>query len=308
MNTLTVSQINNANHIITNKGEVRIDCPNCDDISKHLYCNLDKKIFHCFKCGYKGRVVEDTNDSIEDFDRTVQLYLDSCNMGFPPPFLKSIAHTIETKLDKFKQIKNLPISTLLLPSPSSQIQITNALLYLYGRGITLEEIVRYKFHADSIYIYYPIYSTDNKLMYYVGRRYTEGGPKYINAPWAKENTVVHLIGDVKNKDYLFIVEGIFDAMAISRAGYNAIALLGKEANSEQIKYITNLYYKYNYIWLDNDAFNNSITLAIKLKETGKKKYYIITGYSQDPASIAQLNIQTLRECIHNEITQFGKRL
>lgn len=36
-------------------GELRGNCPQCDDARGHFYYNLAKRVFHCFRCGWSGR-------------------------------------------------------------------------------------------------------------------------------------------------------------------------------------------------------------------------------------------------------------
>ncbi|MGI9862324.1 DUF3854 domain-containing protein [Moorella naiadis] len=36
--------------------EYQADCPACGDTKKHLYVNLEKRVFYCHKCGFSGRI------------------------------------------------------------------------------------------------------------------------------------------------------------------------------------------------------------------------------------------------------------
>ena len=36
--------------------EIGICCPYCSDTSYHLNINIDKKIFHCWRCDIKGNI------------------------------------------------------------------------------------------------------------------------------------------------------------------------------------------------------------------------------------------------------------
>lgn len=51
----------------TRDDEVRFNCPNCGDVKFHLYYNLTKGLYHCFRCGISGR----TSPRKVNYDREV---------------------------------------------------------------------------------------------------------------------------------------------------------------------------------------------------------------------------------------------
>ncbi len=40
--------------------DIKVTCinPACDDQTDHLWISLEKKIYHCWKCDYSGRIVD----------------------------------------------------------------------------------------------------------------------------------------------------------------------------------------------------------------------------------------------------------
>jgi len=39
-------------------GECRANCPHCGDRRRHLYVNRERRLWHCFRCGRAGRLIE----------------------------------------------------------------------------------------------------------------------------------------------------------------------------------------------------------------------------------------------------------
>jgi DNA primase len=102
---------------------------------------------------------------------------------------------------------------------------TYALKYLQSRGVTTEEIVRWKIgycfsgeYRNRIVI--PSFDEDGDVNYFVARSYNGDSYKYKNPPASKDVIFNHLYIDW-NRD-LTIVEGAFDALV---AG-NAVPILG----------------------------------------------------------------------------------
>lgn len=241
--------------IVGNGREVRMNCPNCSDTTKHLYVNQDRNVYYCFKCGEGGTIQVHTEPSLEQFDLFVKKDVRSLTPG-------SVV-TVKATTDK-KLIKSLP--------PNTVVDSTTALSYLRSRGITDREINTYDIRESTdkhgIYKYsiiFPITRTIKvpgfgALNYFVCRKYDRSEPKYVNAPWAKNDTMF-ITENFKGRPTV-IVEGIFDALAISRVGFNAIALLGKKATAQQLNRLRVLGpYK---IYLDRDALTHAIQLKLQL--------------------------------------------
>src|SRR5512144_2104327 len=91
--------------------EVRINCPECGDDKYHCYCNLIKRVYYCHKCGAKGKIVDRSETSAEQFTT------------LPKNF--SVPITTENR-----QVRNLPHCGTLFSVPNA------ALAYLSKRGVT----------------------------------------------------------------------------------------------------------------------------------------------------------------------------
>lgn len=243
--------------------EIRINCTNCDDTRYHMYVNLKKRLYHCFKCGVKGKLLDDNEVviNIKEFNRTVDSFL----------------YGGMNKVDIKKTIKNLPSCTNDLDSIATR--------YLNERGVLdfiQNQNIDVKISIDNEGKYtntliFPIWidgiyhSNDPNdptgLKYFVARRYKyslANLAKYINAPWPKGDTLYQL--EVNGSKDIVIVEGIFDALSIGAIGHNAIALLGKEITSEQLKFLAYNFRDYNFaIYLDQDAFKYAVDLTARMR-------------------------------------------
>jgi DNA primase len=288
-------------------GEVRIDCPECDDNKGHMYCNLNKGVYICHRCGAKGKIINETKFT-----------------GFTPTDTNNfnISEIIE---DKIKQIKNLPLNKLFSYENQNYGAGMIAPDYLEDRGIFEEDIklfdIRLSIEKSGPYkdtIIFPIYDyafNDKKLKYFVCRRYTNQEPKYVNAPWPKENTLFqvfpfHRILGSNGYAVIIITEGIFDAIAVSKTGYSAISILGKRATTGQLEEISRYASNNLVILLDRDAFSHAVKLKLELDNifNGYPRNITILNspYVEDAGDFMKNNdINKLKEMIDVHCNKFG---
>ncbi len=280
----------------SNNREIRYDCPNCADMGKHMYVSANKSVWYCFKCGVGGKVL-DTKDNIPNL------------LTFEP---KREAHFIlENKVNPELSIK-APIKSLPLSISLPHIEIAedcetseelNARNYLHRRGITQDEITRYDIRLSlertgpyKNSIIFPVRSQHMKTIdYFVCRKYNSSEPKYINAPWSKNDTLF-LAGYTTLVSTAVIVEGIFDALAVARAGFVGIALLGKKVTAQQLPRLLYMYKKY-LIYLDRDAFTHAIQLKLQLNTLNVGATLI--NYEKDAADLYISNADELRRLLRN---------
>lgn len=206
--------------------EIRINCPYCQDESYHLYINLKKKVFHCFRCGIGGK----TNVDIENVNN---LYLNESNQG------ESFQPTLDIRLPKAIEGKFT----------------MRAVKYLARRGILESDTTRHGIYCattKSRYFGRIIIGSGirgNACSYFVARAYTSiGFPKYLNPPGSKGRGFFSpKEPDKYQRQYwpineLMIVEGPFDYLKASRHG-PTLALLGKELMPQIARQIVSDYTK-----------------------------------------------------------------
>lgn len=247
-------------HLVASKDEIRINCPHCEDTKFHCYINRDKWVFNCFKCGASGKLASIYTPNLLQWDS--RIFYKSKQVQFAPMVSLSDPILAPRKL----RPHTLPISEEILPNRKG-----NAWIYLHSRGITDEQLEKYKVRTSHELhgpyknsIIFPIYQ-ENKLVYFVCRKYTGDMPKYINAPWPKGDTL--FIAYPPQTKRVVIVEGIFDALAVENVGCIGIALLGKKPTSGQLIRLRS-FAKNVIIYLDHDAFSHAINLKLQLLAMG----------------------------------------
>ena len=170
----------------------------------------------------------------------------------------------------------------------------SALRYLKRRGISAEfahtnGITEW---ADKFRLVIP-YFYQGDLVYWNSRRYSKvngAGPPYLTAPGRKPLYVRHVAG----AERIVLVEGIFDAWAIERAGFSAIALGGKSlpAYLEKMCLTATSGYGIIDVLLDADALGNAFKIRNQL--LSKRSVQIGTYLpGQDPADMSPDYLQEL---------------
>jgi DNA primase len=287
--------------IVSNGREIRMNCPNCSDTTKHLYVNQDRQAYYCFKCGEGGTIQRNSEPSLEQFNL----------FDFKTQFTKTQVQQqkeVYKELTKPNVIKSLPpnqcIENRLYAEECESSEEYKAYTYLHKRGISQKEIDTYSIRVSTDKhgqyknsIIFPITRSDmdiGMVEYFVCRKYDKSEPKYVNAPWAKDDTLFVTKGPAKSIGV--IVEGIFDAIAIARIGYVGIALLGKKATSQQLGRLSHMYQRY-IIYLDDDALSHAIQLKLQLNTLGNEA--TIVTLDKDAADIYVENPNILKQVIEH---------
>ena len=167
------------------------------------------------------------------------------------------------KKDKKDIVLNLPKEAKPLYDESESVQKLHALKFLYERGLTDEDILRYNLHycLSGVYqnrIIIPSYDSDGVLNYFVGRDFYKGGMKYKIPPIPKDIIGFDLYIDWSQP--IVLCEGVFDAIAIKN---NSIPLFGKTILPKLYEKIIKNRVKHIIISLDEDAFDDSLKMIKK---------------------------------------------
>ena len=267
----------------------RINCinPDCWDTGFHCYLNTKKMVFHCFKCGSGGTIKKSYMLRIPTMNVLQRL------LRRKPPIQPPIQPPVR------RIVKTLPRHSEKIPD--------DVLKYLYTRGLTDREIEdnELMYAIDDIYVnsvIFPCTLVGTTCDYFVcrklpwiennGKRVIEPdevlpwkSPKYINASWPKGDTLYQPVCHGEWKGTIAIVEGPFDAIATTRV-LPTVALLGKEANQEQLSRLKELRDDF-LIMLDSDAYSYAMKLAIKL---GRGRIVRLPS-GKDPGSMLSTEIQ-----------------
>jgi hypothetical protein len=237
----------------TRSDEIRLCCPFCSsrgetpDRRFRLGINIAQGMGHCFNCGWRSQnAVQRLLDYLgmkEQYHQSPQNGASS-NGSISLPAGFSVVGTVGDELDQL------------------------ALQYLLKRGISRQQIVRYKVGATFVgnYAYRVVFPLwyNGKLQGFVARdiagrepRYLSGGRKALFNPRPAET--------------LILAEGVFKALRIERVLNRPVsATLGKELTDYQLEQLQALGVGHVVLWPDPDRAGRQgcIRSAELLRENG----------------------------------------
>ena len=255
--------------------ELLFTCPACGHHKRKFSVNLDKSVYKCWVCDYRGRNIRRVIRSYGSYNQ-LQKWDAISQRSDIEKFAELFMETERTE-DKSKM--ELPEEFTSLCSEKAPATGTYALRYLQKRGITKEDILKWKIgycfsgeYRNRIII--PSFDEDGDCSYFIARSYTGDSYKYKN-PRASKDIVFNELYIDWNDD-LTLVEGVFDALV---AG-NAVPILGStlRKGSELLRKIVRNDTPI-YIALDPDAADKERRIIKMLLEYDIELYKIdVTGY------------------------------
>ena len=261
----------------TARGNISVHCPFC----QHRKPKLEIKVvdspdgsnpWQCWVCGTKGR--------------TIRSLLKHLNLT------RAEADNILQYVKKGEEQKETAKKAIRLPeefeslelAPHSSVYANRVRKYLYARGLTDIDFVRYGIgycmsgkYADRVII--PSYDENNILNYFVARS-LESKPylKYIN-PDVNKSDIIVFENLVNWDEPIILCEGVFDAMAIRR---NAVPLLGQNISPALMKKIITSPVPQIYLVLDKDARKRAINHCKVFLDMGKEVFFVEPS-AKDPS-------------------------
>ena len=255
--------------------ELLFTCPACGHHKRKFSVNLDKSVYKCWVCDYRGRNIRRVVRSYGSYNQLQKW--DSISQRSD---LEKFAELfMETERPEDKSKMELPEEFTSLCTGTIPATGTYALRYLQKRGITKDDIVKWKIgycfsgeYRNRIII--PSFDEDGDCSYFIARSYSGDSYKYKN-PRASKNIVFNELFIDWNSD-LILVEGVFDALV---AG-NAVPILGStlRKGSELLRKIVRNDTPI-YIALDPDATDKERRIIKMLLEYDIELYKVdVTGY------------------------------
>jgi len=223
-------------------------------ISHHkpkLQVNIQTQKWHCWVSNTGGRtlfqLLKKVGASHQHFDELAELV--------------DTKTYVNTRTQETKVSLSLPTEFKPLWNGNDGIVKRHALSYLYKRGITDSDILKYNigYCDEGLYsnrIIIPSYDSDGHLNFFVGRDFYNSKMKYRNCTTTKNIIGFDLF--INWDEPIILCEGVFDAMAFKR---NAIPLFGKTVMSTLQKKIIESRVKVIYLALDNDAIDDAIKIS-----------------------------------------------
>tara|TARA_Y100000034_G_scaffold23903_1_gene27702 strand:+ start:138 stop:1067 length:930 start_codon:yes stop_codon:yes gene_type:complete len=264
--------------------ELLFYCPYCKHHKKKLSINLEKSAYKCWVCDIYGKNIRrlvkkfgtfkhlqewdkfSGKEDVSKFDDIFQRYQGS----------------------EYKQRISLPEEFITLTGKEATICSKKARNFLKNRGLTKEDIVRWKIgycvrgiYAERVIV--PSFDEEGYINYFVSRTYNGDWRKYLNPSLSKDIIFNHLYIDWDSD--IILVEGAFDAVV---AGPNAIPLLGSTLREES-KLFQEIVRNDSsiFIALDKDAEKKSKKIISKLLSYGIEIYKIDTSGFDDVGTMTK---------------------
>lgn len=252
----------------TAKGNRSFHCPFCQHRKPKLEIRVvdspdGSNPWQCWVCGTKGRTIRSLLKHLNLTRAEAESILQ---------YVKRGEEQEETK----KAIRLPEEFESLELAPHSSVYANRVRKYLYARGLTDTDFVRYGIgycmsgrYADRVII--PSYDENNILNYFVARSLDSGAYlKYIN-PDVNKSDIIVFENLVNWDEPIILCEGVFDAMAIRR---NAVPLLGQNISPALMKKIITSSCPDVYITLDRDAVKRALKHCETFLNMGKRVFFI----------------------------------
>jgi DNA primase len=252
-------------------------CPFCNHKKPKLEINFNtndkgENPWECWVCETKGRTIRSLLKQLKISGPQAQEVLQYIKKG------EQVEYQIEKAIELPKEFQPLYLA------PTTSFSANIARKYLYDRGITDNDILKYNIgyciageFSDRIII--PSYDQNNQLNFYVARSFNRSYAKYKNPEASKDIIVFENL--INWNQPIIICEGVFDAMAIRR---NAIPILGKNISKSLLKKIVSSKVKEIYIALDRDALKKAVKFCEQFISMGKK-VYLVDMDEKDPSEM-----------------------
>ena len=208
----------------------------------------DSGLFFCFGC--------QTTKNLEEFVMftTGRTYFETAR------YIKSkeTEHNIENIVNKamYAPPEFIQYDELLIKRLNNQaIESPRAMRYFEGRKISKSSIEKfslgYSEKQDSVTI--PMQSPDGMTIGFVAR--TVEGKEFKNTPGLPKSKILFNLHRVKSSSVVYVVESSFDAIRLDQVGFPAVATLGANVSSSQMKLLEK-YFNNVILVADNDEAGN----------------------------------------------------
>ena len=251
-------------------------CKKCDHDKRKMSVNIEKNVFKCWICDYKGnnvgRLVKRYGSFLQR--QEWEKYSNTIDVSRPLEDLFSTEEEGEEEV-----LLKLPKEFISLTGRKLPLSSKEPSKYLSSRGVSKKDILKWKIgycskgeYSGRVII--PSFNEDGKVNYFIARSYGKSWPPYKNPNVSKDIVFNQLYVDFKND--LVLVEGAFDAINAE----NAVPILGSSLREDSklfqeiVKWDTTI-----YVALDPDAEKKAMKLIKSLLLYGIEVYKIdVSGF------------------------------
>ena len=282
----------------TSRGNYAFKCPHCNHYKPKLEINFTENKkgtnpWHCWVCDKKGKTLLGLFKSIKA----------------PYNYINQLKGMVKTNIVDDVEEKTISLNLpkeykLIIPNIDKDLMAQRAFNYLKGRGIRLDDLVKYDIgYCDSgpyeNMVIIPSYDKFNKLNYFSARSFLPNPyQKFKNPPVSRD--IVPFESYINWNLPIILCEGMFDAIAIRR---NAIPLLGKNVQSQLMRNIIANNVKEIYIALDKDAMKQAMKMSERFLNEGIE-VYLVELKDKDPSDLGFIKFNQYLE-VTESINEFG---
>ena len=272
--------------------DVTVACPFCNDkTKKKLAISLETWKYHCWVCSSRGNTLVSAlkrfrNRDVVDYYRT--------------HFLN--ASLLTTDDATFEEKLQLPdgFVPLMCLDTKKHPDIRAACRYLNQRGLTERDIWRYRIgvtHEGNFArrVIFPSLDSSGDLNYYLGRSIDlKSRLRYVNAHTDKSAIIFNDV-DVDWDKTVYLVEGIFDLIALRE---NGTCLLGSSLGEKSLLFRKIVANEADVVLcLDNDMQQKIGKIADLLTSYGCKVSVLDTSAAKDIADMTPGQIEHAKSTI-----------
>lgn len=203
--------------------------------------NNDGFVWHCFNCGFKTGWAP--GKSLNSGNKTLMRWL-----GMPETEITKLSFEALKNKDQVAEVTDYvgaDLTQVELPPGAESItywaeqgqnqeELLSVIDYVLARGLEITDFDWYwsdqAGYKDRIII---PYRHQGKIVGWTARKVRDGKPKYLSS--SQPSYVFNLDKQLHDSDYVIVMEGPFDAIAIG-----GVAILSNEANEAQCQRINNL--------------------------------------------------------------------
>lgn len=269
----------------TSKGNRAYHCPFCNHRKKKLEAHPITGYWHCWVCHARGRNLFQLLKKLK-CDKSLFKEL---SVIVPDKQQKQIY--LKKNNDKKVSI-SLPKEYKPLWIKQNTFDYTTCIKYLYSRGITLKDILKYRLgYCESgqykNMIIFPNLDNEGNLNYFTTRSFLRNSRrKFQNPPYSRN--VVGFEFQTNFNLPITLTEGALDAITIRR---NAVPLYGTNIQSELKNKLLDYNINHVFIALDSDAISHSYEIANYLMSLGIQSSILNFEAGTDANSIGFHNLQ-----------------
>lgn len=278
----------------------RGSCPHPNHEDKTPSFFVKGKRWHCFTCNEGGDCI--------DFLQWIG------NMSFKEAIIY-LANKYNITIPNDKYENQYKTNKKILNKYTKDINNVKALNYLYSRGLSNEDIVKWSIGYDKNQnrIVFPLFNKDNKVVGFNKRiiNKTQKEAKYINSKtseiFKKSNYLYGLNYINKESEYIIITEGVMDVILSTKYGLNnVICTLGTALTKEHIPILKSLNKTIVIIYDGDNAGKLAIDKAARLLLDNNiycKTVFLPKGYDLADISLEYRN--NLKSYIESEMCTYG---